>query len=164
MGLMDLLQQAAGMLGASPEQHFDQVAQQAPADVVGKGLADAFKSDQTPPFAQMVAQLFANSTPEQRATMLNQLLATVGTGALSQAAGGALGNVLAPGASQVTGEQASQLTPDQVQQIAAHAEQSHPGVIDQLGNFYAQHPTLVKTLGGAALAIVLAKMKDHLQG
>lgn len=164
MGLMDLLQQAAGMLGSNPEQHFDQVAQQAPADVVGKGLADAFKSDQTPPFAQMVAQLFANSTPEQRATMLNQLLATVGSGALTQAAGGALGNVLAPGASQVTGEQASQLTPEQVQQIAAHAEQSHPGVIDQLGNFYAQHPTLVKTLGGAALAIVLAKMKDHLQG
>ncbi|WP_193752511.1 hypothetical protein [Cupriavidus sp. IDO] len=47
---------------------------------------------------------------------------------------------------------------------AAHAEQSRPGAIDQLGNFYAQHPTLVKTLGGAALAIVLAKVKDHLQG
>lgn len=50
-----------------------------------------------------------------------------------------------------------------IRQIAARAEQSHPGAIDQLGNLYAQHPTLVKTLGGAALAIVLAKVKDHLQ-
>jgi len=163
MGLKELLQQAAGMLGANPEQHFDQVVQQAPADAVGKGVAEAFRSDQTPPFAEMVAQLFANSTPEQRAAMLNQLLATVGAGTLTQAAGGALGNVLSPGASQVTHDQASQLTPEQVQQIAAHAEQSHPGIVDQIGNFYAQHPTLVKTLGSAALAIVLAKVKDHLQ-
>jgi hypothetical protein len=31
-----------------------------------------------------------------------------------------------------------------------------------MGRFYADHPTLVKTIGGAALAIALAKMKDSM--
>ena len=57
--------------------------------------------------------------------------------------------------------QASTLTPEQVQVIASHAEQSNPGIVDQLSGFYAKHPTLVKTLGSAALSIALAKMAEH---
>jgi hypothetical protein len=40
----------------------------------------------------------------------------------------------------------------------AQAEQKNPSVVERASEFYAQHPTLVKTIGGGALAIVLAKI------
>ena len=81
--------------------------------------------------------------------------------AISAVAGGVLGRMLQPGQTQVTPDQASQLSPAQVTEIAARAEQQAPGVIDQVGQFYAQHAGLIKMLGGAALAIALAKMKEN---
>ncbi|MDC8787213.1 hypothetical protein [Roseateles koreensis] len=39
--------------------------------------------------------------------------------------------------------------------------QAQPGIADELASFYAQHSGLIKTLGGAALAIAMPKMKDH---
>ena len=49
MGWMDMLNQVVGG-GANPEHHFDQIASNAPQEVVGKAVADAFRSDQTPPY------------------------------------------------------------------------------------------------------------------
>ena len=46
--------------------------------------------------------------------------------------------------------------------MVEHAHQVNPGITDELAGFYAQHAGLIKTLGGAALAIAMAKMKDHL--
>jgi hypothetical protein len=163
MGLLDILQQALSGAsgGANPEAHFDQVTQQASQDQVGAGLAAAMRSDQTPPFGNMVGQMFGNSSPDQKAGALNQILATLGPAAAAAIAGGALGRVLAPGQTQITPDQASQLSPAQVTEIAAHAEQAHPGVVDQLSQFYAQHSGLIKTLGSAALMVALAKMKEH---
>ena len=162
MSLMDLLQQVAGSSMAGNGQHFDQVAQQASPDLLGHGLAEAFRSDATPPFGNMVGQLFGQSNGGQQAGLLNQLIAAAGPAVLASVAGGVLGKMLQPGATQLTPAQASQLSPDQVSQIAARAEQNSSGVIDQIGRFYADHPTLVKTVGGAALAIAMAKMKDRL--
>jgi len=129
MGLMDILQNYMNT-GNTPagdsHAHFDEVAGSAPPQVVSNGLADAFRSDSTPPFGQMVGQLFGNSNSQQQAGMLNQLLGGLGPGVLSGLGGGMLGRMLggAGGATpQLTPEQASQLTPEQVQQIATHAEQ-----------------------------------------
>jgi hypothetical protein len=169
MGLLDILQQyASGASGQSPDaaaDHFNQVAHAASPEVLAQGVTAAMKSDQTPPFAQMVAQMFGQANPQQQAGMLNQLLASLGPGALAALAGGALGNLppASGGTPQITPAQASQMTPDQVQQIAAHAEQHNPTVIDQMGTFYAQHSGLIKTLGGAALTIVLAKMANNMR-
>jgi hypothetical protein len=98
MGLMDILQQYAGRANAgapptdgSPEKDFDQVAQQVPPDVLGHGVAHAFRSDQTPPFGDMVSQMFGNSNPQQRAGLLNQLMRSIGPAVLARVAGGALG-------------------------------------------------------------------------
>jgi hypothetical protein len=159
MGLMDILQSA--LQGNSAETHFDEVAQNASHDELGAGLAGAMRSDQTPPFGDMVGQLFGHSSSTQQAGVLNQILASLGPAALSGIAGGVLGRMLAPGQSQLTPDQASKLSPDQVSEIAAHAEKSQPGVIDQVGQFYAQHAGLIKMLGGAALAVTMAKMKDN---
>ena len=52
---------------ANPHQDFQQVAQSAPQNVVASGLSQAFRSDQTPPFPEMLSNLFGQSNPNQRA-------------------------------------------------------------------------------------------------
>jgi hypothetical protein len=62
------------------------------------------------------------------------------------------------GGTQLTPEQAQRVTPEMVQQMAAHAEKANPSIIESCSGFYAPHATLVKTLGGAALTIAMAKV------
>ena len=162
MGLLDTLTQ---MLGSKEgAQQFDQVAQNAPNDVLAKGISAAFTSDQTPDIGSMVSQLFGKSNGAQQAGMLNQLIGTLGPGVMAGLAGGALGNVMRPGQTQITPDQAAQLSPQQVQDVVNHANDVHPGVADQLGQFYAQHRGLINTLGGVAATVAMMKMKDHLSG
>ncbi|MGJ7582629.1 hypothetical protein ACSFA3_20830 [Variovorax sp. RHLX14] len=137
------------------------MAQKASNDELGAGLAGAMKSDQTPAFGDMVGQLFGHSSSTQQAGVLNQILGSLGPAAFSGIAGGVLGRILAPGQTQITPDQASQLSPSQVSEIAAHADKTQPGVIDQVSQFYGQHAGLIKMLGGAALAVTLAKMKEN---
>lgn len=169
-----LSQFAGGGSAANATDQFHQVAQNAPPDLLRQGLSAMFHSDQTPPFGQMAGQLFGQADPNQRAGMLTQLINGMGPSVLSSlgagaAGGGALGGILGQltqgGATSatITPEQASQVTPEQVQAIANHAEQHSPGIIDKMSGFYAQHPGLVKTLGGAALSIALAKMAQSHQ-
>jgi hypothetical protein len=163
----NLLKQYTGGVAAAaaPAQdvnaHFDQVAAAAPAGTLAAGLAAAFHSDQTPAFGNMLSGLFANSTGEQKAGLLNQLMANVTPAMLSSiAGGGALAGLLKSGG-QITPEQAQQVSPEAVQQIAAQAKAANPSIVDTVSNFYAQHTTLCKTLGGAALSICLAKVAQH---
>jgi hypothetical protein len=147
---------------ADAPDHFDEVARHAPPQVMREGIADALRSDDTPPLGQMVSEMFAKATPQQQAGMLNQLIAAAGPGVLASL-GGAAG-ALAAGRSDITPQQASQVTPQQVQDLANRAETSSPDVFDRLGSFYAEHPQLVKTLGSAALTIALAKMANRMRG
>jgi hypothetical protein len=144
--------------------HFDQVAEAAPTSAIAEGLAAAFRSDQTPAFETMVSQLFANSNGAQKAGLLNQLIGSVNPAMLTQLlAGTGLAGALQGGAAQVTPEQAQQVTPEMVQQMAAHAQKTNPSIIESCSAFYAQHATLVKTLGGAALTIAMAKVAQRQQ-
>lgn len=161
MGLMDMLNQALGGQQGGPQ--FSEVAQEAPSDALAKGLSAAFASNQTPDIGSMVSQLFGQSNGTQQAGMLNQLLGTLGPGVMAGLAGGVLGNVMKPGQTQITPSQASQLSPRQVQDVVNHADDVHPGgVADQLGQFYAQHRSLINTLGGVAATVAMMKMKDHM--
>ena len=162
MGLLDTLTQAIS--NREGTQQFNQIAQSAPSDVLAKGLSEAFASDQTPAIGNMVAQLFAQSNGMQQAGVLNQLIAALGPAASGGLAGGVLGQLMRPGQTQITPEQAAQLTPQQVQDVVNHANEVHPGVADQLGQFYAQHRGLINTLGGIAATVAMMKMKDHLAG
>ncbi|NCT66070.1 MAG: hypothetical protein GXC76_00345 [Rhodanobacteraceae bacterium] len=166
--LTDLLNRYLGSgAGADTGQladDFHQVAQNVPTDVLGKGLAAAFGSDQTPEVGQMVSQMFGASSPEQRAAMLNQL-----GGALGPAGATILGSLFGPGAATtgaaptITPEQAARVDPQQIQAVVTQAQQHNPGIVDSLSGFYAQHPGLVKTLGSAALAIMLGKISEHMK-
>jgi hypothetical protein len=128
-----------GSAPADPHQDFHQVANAAPQSAVAEGLADAFRSDRTPPFPEMLASLFQHSDASQRTGILNRLL-------------GALGQP------QTTPEQAQQVAPDSVRQMAAQAEQQDPSIIEQASHFYAQHPDTVKALGAVALTVLLGRM------
>jgi hypothetical protein len=191
---MDWMNQLGGILqqynGAQPGQapdtvndDFDQLAQTAPPSALSDGLAAAFRSDQTPDFGQMTSSLFNNSGGQQRAGILNMLLRTAGPAILSQVlsrsgsgggsssgsgGGGGLGSLIdmlrGGGHPQVTPEQAEQISPEAVQQIAQHAEQKDPSIIDRVSDFYSEHPTLVKSLGAAALTIALAKIAQSQNG
>ena len=162
MGLNDLLQQATGS-SLDGSDAFDQMAGSASREDVGAGVADALRSDQTPPLENMVGHLFGQSSPNQQAGLLNQIIGALGPALASGLAGGALGRILQPGQQQVTPDQASGLSPDEAGAIARHAEQQNPGIVDQIGHFYAEHSGLVKTLGSAALMIAMAKMKNNQQ-
>jgi hypothetical protein len=182
---MDWMNQLSGVLqqytGAQPEQapdtvhdDFDQLAQNAPPAALSDGLAAAFRSEQTPDFGQMAANLFSNSGSTQRAGMLNTLLRAAGPAIISQVlsrgggGGGGIGSglsgiidMLRGGGSaqqELTPEQAEEISPEAVQQIAQQAQDKDPSIIDRVSDFYAEHPTLVKSLGAAALTIALSKI------
>jgi hypothetical protein len=146
---------------ATATEHFDQVAQAAPQSLIAEGLSAAFRSQQTPAFGNLIGQLFGQSNGDQKAGMLNQLIQSVGAGNLALVPGGAMLASLLAGGSQITPQQAQNVSQEVVQQIATHAEKADPSIVDQASAFYAQHTTLVKTLGGAALSIALAKVAER---
>jgi hypothetical protein len=139
---------------------YDQVASAVPQGSLAAGLGHAFRSDQTPPFEQMVSGLFGQSNPDQKAGLLGQLLGSLGPGAGSQilsslGLGGLAGAVAGE---NVTPEQAEQVSPEAVQTLARQAARNDPSIVDKAAGFYAQHPTLVKAIGAGALALLMSKI------
>ncbi|MGC2660745.1 MAG: hypothetical protein WA324_22545 [Bryobacteraceae bacterium] len=166
MGLLDIanmLRSYAGSDVSAPppnaQQDFAQAAQHAPPEHLASGLTAAFQSNQTPPFPQMLSQLFGQSNGQQRAGILSELLSTAGPtlggGLLQQFSGFLHGGTVTP-------EQAQQVAPEAVQQLAAHAQQQDPSVVERAGNFYAQHPQLVQALGAGALALIMSHLSERL--
>ncbi|HZT04913.1 MAG TPA: hypothetical protein VFA39_21870 [Steroidobacteraceae bacterium] len=161
-----LLQKYSGASTSAPPPgaaaDFTKVADSAPTSAVSGGLAAAFRSSNTPPFGEMVSQLFAQSDPTQRAGILQHLIAAAGP---ALASGGALKELTAlfPGASAatITPQQAEQIPPTTVRQLADVAQQHDPSIIDRASEFYAQHPTLVKTLGAGALALIMSHLSQR---
>ena len=94
------------------------------------------------------------------AGLLNQLVAGVGPALLGKL-GALFANRSVDTSAPISEAEAERVTPTQVREIAEQAEKANPGVIDQIGNFYAKHPEVVKLLGGAALAIALARIANR---
>jgi hypothetical protein len=166
---MDWMQQLGGVLqryGSGQADHsqadsdFDHVARTAPPDVLGSGLADAFRSSQTPPFGNMLSQMFGQSAGPQRANVLNALITTLGPMVVSQILAQRGSNVarqIQPG-QPVPASVAEQIPPDAVEALAHEAEKKDPSVIDRIGRMYADQPALIKKLGGMALVVAMAKI------
>jgi hypothetical protein len=162
--LMSILEQYRGASAGAPpatvEQDYSQVAQSAPQSHLAGGLAEAFRSNDTPPFAQMLGTLFSNSNGQQRAGILNQLIGSVGPGVLASGGLSGLAGMLG-GGNSVTPAQADQVPPQAVQQLAEHAQNQNPSIVDQASQFYAQHPTLVKALGATSLALIMSHLSQR---
>lgn len=164
---MGLLDDMKGLLtqyvsGAAPSgdagAHFQQIAQSVDSGTLAQGIAAAMRSDQTPPFAQLVSQLFASGSGDQKMAMLNTLLSNVSPEQRAQLA------ALIPGlgsTTSVTSDQAATVSATAVQNLAQRVEQHNPGIVDQMSTLYAAHPTLVKTLGTAAMMIAMRKIAEH---
>ena len=172
MGLMDqpssVLHQYTEASASTPpagvEQDFRQVAPQVPHSAFSNGLSDAFRSNETPSFGQMISHLFGQSNGEQRAGILQHLPGAAGPAALSGIGG--LSSLLQGCHSSLQGNtvsaaQAQQIPPDAVQNLAEQAAKNDPSVIDRASEFYAQHPTLVQGLGAGALALVMSRISQH---
>ena len=141
------------------EQDFDHLAQHAPRDTVASGIAEAFRSDQTAPFPNMLSQLFTRSAGDQRATVLNTLVSTLGPACDLACAEQArrrdgqfhrAGCCSAPGSRSGAGGGGAG--------NSSQAERTDPSVMDRISHFYADQPAIVKTLGGLALAVAMAKV------
>jgi hypothetical protein len=166
MALLDdlggLLNQFAAGNASSDAVHsaYDEVAHAVPQTTLAEGISHAFRSDQTPPFEQMVGNLFGQSNPDQKAGLLNQILASLGpnTAQALAASGGLAGLAGMVSGGTVTPQQAQQVPPQTVEVLAQQAAKKDPTIMDRAAGFYAQHPTLVKALGAGALALLLSKM------
>ena len=157
MGLFDnvkdlLSQYASGTASAGDAaQHFDQVTQAVDRGTLSQGVAAALRSDQTPPFAQIASQLFASGSAEQKLAMLNTLLSSVSPDQRAQLSQWIPGL----GSGPITAGQAAAVPPDAVQTIAKHAETHNPTIVERMSELYAAHPTLVKSLGSAAMMVAM---------
>jgi len=167
----DVLQRYRNVPGttSSPETSADfaKVAAHAPPEAISGGLSEAFRSNETPPFGQMISDLFSSSGPQQRAGILNHLLASAGPAASSL-----LGRLFGQSASSpgpqagsgqptVTPEQAQRVDAQMVRDLANQAQKSDPSIVDRASDFYAQHPHLVQGLGAAALAMIMAHVSKR---
>ena len=167
-GLASRLGGGATLPPGEMEQHYDQMSQGTPTSMIANGLAAAFRSDQTPAFAQMAAQLFGASSGGQQASMLNTLLATAGPAVLSSVLSSGrvpgLSSLLGGGgARELTPNEVAQVPPGEIQHLAEHVEKHDPSIVDRMSELYAQHPGAVKTLGSAALAIAMAEVAKRTQ-
>jgi hypothetical protein len=163
--LVDIFEQYRNASVANPpqsvQQDYEQAAQAVPSSHLADALTEAFRSKETPPFGQMLSNLFSKSNPDQRAGILNQLLSAAGPAAVSSGVLSNLAGLLRGGSANVTPEQAKQVSPDAVQQLAEQAEKQNPSIVDQAGRFYSQHPKLVQALGAGSLALIMSHLSKR---
>ena len=178
MGLLDILNQYAQQNDRPPPEvfdDFDRISQEVSEDDLSHGLEQAFQSDATPPFEQMVGQLYDNSDEDTRAGLLNEILGSLGHGgggALASGLGGGLAGGVLGGVLRRMGDRQPRISPNEVRQIpsrdievaAAEAARQNPGIVQNISRFYARHPQLVHTLGQAALGILMSGMARRRRG
>jgi len=141
MNWMDVLNRYRDAPSVPPTvtDDFDAIAHEVPRHDLSDGLEEAFRSEQTPPFEQMVARMFEHSDPDQRAGALNRFREALGR-------------------NPITPDEARDVTPQQAEALAASARSASPNIMQRMAQFYADHPRLVQTLGQAALGIAMNRM------
>jgi hypothetical protein len=164
MGLMDVLGQYSREPYKQPPhviEDFDQVTHEVAPEDLEDGLVDAFQADETPPFEDMVGQLYDRSDDDTRAGLLNEILGSLPGGLAGGLAGGALGGLLqrfGQGNPRISPRDAHDIPARDVQVAAREAAKTNPGVLQKVGRFYARHPQIVQVLGQAALGIMMRNL------
>ncbi|HVP59504.1 MAG TPA: hypothetical protein VMT11_03005 [Myxococcaceae bacterium] len=162
-GLGQVLQGVLGGNASEADIHsaFDKVAGAVPHGALAEGISHVFNSDQTPPFEQMLSGLFGQSSPDQKAALVNQVLSGLGPAAGNVLGGvgglGGLAGVL-QGGGTVSAAQAQQIPPQAVEALARKARELNPGIVDAVSGFYAKNPQLVKAIGAGALALLMSRL------
>lgn len=157
-----LLQQHAGhVTAADPDgvgQAFRHVVGEQPHASVALGIAAALRAAETPPFAQMVNQLYVHSDESLRTDLVNLLLDDVSPAMLTALAG-SIGDLMGQnGHPRLTAEQVAEIAPAQVAEIAAVAEQHNPGILDRVATLFAKQHDVFGALDSATLKVALSHM------
>jgi len=163
--LGSLLQQHAGhVTAADPDgvaQAFKHIVGEQSQSSVAQGIARAFLSDDTPPFAQMVSQLFFRSDSGLRTELLNLLLDNVSPTMLSALAGSVGTLFTENGHPHLSTEQITDITPPQVAEIAVVAQQHNPGIVERVAMLFARHPDIFNGLDSDILKVALGSMAQQ---
>lgn len=148
-----LSQYISGNAAASTEeahQHYDQVTSAVPSDILGSAIGPALKSLAVEEFQRHILNSASQMTSEQRGGLFQSLL-----GGLASS-GGNLSSILGQlGIDQSVADNPQNASPEDVAALAAHAHQNNPDVFHRAMAFYAEHPTLVKALGTAAVSAII---------
>ena len=156
---------APANIPGSVHDDFDRVSRSAPPATMSDALAEAFRSDRTAPFPQMLSQLFGRSPSAQKNNVLGALIASLGPALVSQilARHGAAraAKEIENGKTQISPDIADQIPASSIEVVAAEAEKKDPSIMDRVSQYYAEQPALVKTLGGLALTVALARMAQR---
>ena len=163
MGILDVLSRYQQPASPPPDvlDDFDVVAREASEEDLEYGLEEAFRSEETPPFEQMLGQLFEESDDDQRAEVVNRIGESLGPAALGGLASGPLADVIRRAVQNrraVSARDMHNIPAREIEKVAADAARADPGIMQRVSRFYARHPQLVRTLGQAALAIAMSRM------
>lgn len=163
--LGSLLQQHAGhVTAADPDgvaQAYKHIVGEQSQAAIAHGIASALRDSDTPPFSQMVSQLFFHSDSNLRTQLLNLLLDNVSPAMLT-ALSGSIGDLFTQnGHPSLTPEQVADIAPPQVAEIAAVAEQHNVGIIERVATLFAQYPAIFNALDSNTLKTALGKMAEH---
>jgi hypothetical protein len=156
-GLRDSINPGEQLVGGeeSVYRDFEAVAQRLPRSSLVEGLAAAFRSPDTPGFAQMVGRLFSAANPEQRAGLLGILL-TIAPNAVRADLAGLFGRNR-----EVKPEETGRISPEMVRRVAEEAERRDAGIVDRVSEFLAEYPRLVKNLDIGSLSIAMARIGER---
>lgn len=112
--------------------------------------------------------MFQRSPSTQKTNVLNSLIASLGPAVVSQimARHGAnhVAQQLDNGQTTIAPEVAEQVPPASIEAAAAEAEKKDPSIVERVSEFYAGQPALIKTLGGLALTVALARVAQRQSG
>jgi hypothetical protein len=137
------------------QRDFDELLKRVPRESLVTALATAFRSEETPPFGKMVAHMFSQSKDEQKAGVLNHLLAINPSSASDE-----LLRFLS--SRNITPEEAHAVQPGTVERIANEAARKDAGIVEHIASYYLDHPNLLKTLGAGPLASAIRHLGDQM--
>lgn len=130
-----------------------------------RGLAAVLRSGDAPPFSQIVSQLYDRAGIRSRISLLACMLRRVTPKAAAVIAAGAFLPCFTRTGwreTAVTVDDAIAATTSQVADLARYAEQSDPGVIDQICQLLVQDPSLLAVVASIVLAVVMhARGRQH---
>lgn len=166
--ILAVLQQYAGDTGIRSlkkvEEDYTHVAERLSAEAMTTGLSEAFRSENTPAFAETVSQSYERGDAGQRADILTRLIDGTSTfaGRPVQDAGMFEQSEIAYDTSNVATDPntTEQCRPELVEHIACQVEQEDDETVDKMSGYYAGNPTVAKTLGGAMLGTVLRNIAE----
>lgn len=121
---------------------FEELSRHAPSSYIARGLSYTFRSQDTAPFAEILARLYDESPDDLRSDLLNVVFAEV--------------PFLRPRSIQtITPEVVNEYTRELIRELMSEAARSEPAVVVRASDVYARFPKIITTLKRSEIGAVL---------